>query len=44
MNTDDVRRADRYTIARAHGGSVGYRPDPSNGACFYIVLPAQALD
>ena len=29
------------TIARAHGGSVGYRPDRSGGACFYILLPAQ---
>ena len=32
------------TIARAHGGSVGYRPNSPRGACFYIVLPAQALD
>ena len=29
------------TIARAHGGSVGYRPNLSAGACFYILLPAQ---
>jgi two-component system, LuxR family, sensor kinase FixL len=29
------------TIARAHGGSVGYRPELSGGACFYILLPAQ---
>lgn len=32
------------TIARGHGGSVGYRPNPSTGACFYIVLPTQTLD
>jgi two-component system sensor kinase FixL len=30
-----------HTIARAHGGSVGYRPNVPNGACFYILLPAQ---
>src|SRR5215469_16000391 len=29
------------TIARGHGGSVGYRPNPPTGACFYIVLPTQ---
>jgi two-component system, LuxR family, sensor kinase FixL len=27
------------TIARAHGGSVGYRPNTPSGACFYIVIP-----
>jgi len=27
------------TIARAHQGSVGYRPNPPVGACFYLVLP-----
>ena len=27
------------TIARAHGGAVGYRPNLPCGACFYIVLP-----
>ena len=32
------------TIARDHGGSVGYRPNQPTGACFYIVVPAQALD
>jgi two-component system, LuxR family, sensor kinase FixL len=32
------------TIARGHGGSVGYRPNPPSGACFYIILPAQAAD
>ena len=32
------------TIARSHGGSVGYRPNQPNGACFFIALPAQALD
>jgi len=30
-----------HTIARAHGGSVGYRPNVPNGACFYILLPTQ---
>jgi len=30
------------TIARAHGGTVGYRPNTPSGACFYIVLPAQS--
>lgn len=29
------------TIARAHGGSVGYRPNRPAGACFYILLPTQ---
>lgn len=29
------------TIARAHGGSVGYRANTPCGACFYIVLPTQ---
>lgn len=28
------------TIARTHGGSVGYRPNQPAGACFYILLPA----
>lgn len=32
------------TIARAHGGAVGYRPNQPCGACFYIVLPMQAPD
>jgi two-component system, LuxR family, sensor kinase FixL len=32
------------TIARAHGGSVGYRPNPPSGACFYIVLPTRTAD
>jgi two-component system, LuxR family, sensor kinase FixL len=27
------------TIARAHGGSVGYRPNAPVGACFYLQLP-----
>jgi two-component system, LuxR family, sensor kinase FixL len=27
------------TIARAHGGSVGYRANPLSGACFYLLLP-----
>ena len=29
------------TIARAHGGSVGYRANRPAGACFYILLPSQ---
>jgi len=32
------------TIARAHGGSVGYRPNSPSGACFYIRLPTQARE
>ena len=27
------------TIARTHGGSVGYRPNAPVGACFYLRLP-----
>jgi two-component system, LuxR family, sensor kinase FixL len=30
------------TIARTHGGSVGYRPNLPTGACFYILLPAES--
>ncbi|HTT01810.1 MAG TPA: ATP-binding protein [Steroidobacteraceae bacterium] len=30
------------TIARAHGGSLGYRPNEPRGACFYIRLPCAA--
>ena len=30
-----------HTIARAHGGSVGYRANVPTGACFYILLPTQ---
>jgi two-component system sensor kinase FixL len=30
------------TIARMHGGSVGYRPNLRAGACFYILLPAES--
>ena len=29
------------TIVRAHGGSVGYRPNVPTGACFYILLPTR---
>jgi two-component system sensor kinase FixL len=32
------------TIARGHGGSVGYRPNSPAGACFYIVLPTHGPD
>ena len=30
------------TIARAHGGAVGYRANTPSGACFYIVIPAHS--
>jgi two-component system sensor kinase FixL len=30
------------TVARMHGGSVGYRPNLPAGACFYILLPAES--
>lgn len=33
--------ASNSSIARAHGGSVGYRPNPTGGACFFLLLPAQ---
>ena len=33
-----------HTIARAHGGSVGYRHNQPTGACFYILLPTEAAD
>jgi two-component system sensor kinase FixL len=29
-----------HTIARDHGGSVGYRANAPSGACFYLLLPA----
>jgi two-component system, LuxR family, sensor kinase FixL len=29
-----------HTIARAHGGTVGHRPNVPSGACFDILLPA----
>jgi len=29
-----------HTIARDHGGSVGYRANAPTGACFYLLLPA----
>jgi two-component system, LuxR family, sensor kinase FixL len=32
------------SIARAHGGSVGYRPTPAGGACFFLLLPAQPAE
>ena len=32
------------TIARAHGGAVGYRANSPSGACFYIVVPAQSRE
>jgi signal transduction histidine kinase len=27
------------TIAKAHGGTLGYRPNTPRGACFFIRLP-----
>ena len=30
-----------HTIVRAHGGSLAYRPNVPNGACFDILLPTQ---
>jgi two-component system sensor kinase FixL len=30
-----------HTIARAHGGSLGYRPNVPSGACFDMLLPTQ---
>jgi two-component system sensor kinase FixL len=30
-----------HTIARAHGGSLAYRPNVPSGACFDILLPTQ---
>jgi two-component system, LuxR family, sensor kinase FixL len=32
------------TIARAHKGTVGYRPNEPSGACFYILLPTHPRD
>jgi two-component system sensor kinase FixL len=32
------------TIARAHGGSVGYRANTPVGACFFMVVPAKPRD
>jgi len=29
------------TVVRAHGGTLGYRPNLPRGACFYIRLPAK---
>lgn len=29
------------TIVRAHDGTLGYRPNPDGGACFYIRLPSR---
>jgi C4-dicarboxylate-specific signal transduction histidine kinase len=33
-----------HTIARNHGGSVGYRPNEPTGARFHILLPRRPLD
>ncbi len=30
-----------HTIVRAHGGTLGYRANEPNGACFYVLLPAE---
>jgi two-component system, LuxR family, sensor kinase FixL len=29
-----------HSLVRAHSGTLGYRPNPPQGACFYIRLPA----
>ncbi len=31
------------SIVRAHGGTLGYRPNTPRGACFFIRIPLQAL-
>jgi two-component system, LuxR family, sensor kinase FixL len=31
------------TIAKAHGGSLGYRPNSPNGACFFVRLPHDTI-
>jgi two-component system, LuxR family, sensor kinase FixL len=33
-----------HTIARDHGGSIGYRANAPTGACFYLVLPAHVRE
>jgi len=30
-----------HSIGRAHGGTVGYRPNVPTGACFYMLLPTE---
>jgi two-component system, LuxR family, sensor kinase FixL len=30
-----------HSIGRAHGGTVGYRSNVPNGACFYMLLPTE---
>ena len=32
------------TVVRAHGGTLGYRPNNPHGACFYFRLPAQTAE
>lgn len=32
------------TVVRAHDGTLGYRPHPPQGACFYFRLPAETLE
>jgi two-component system, LuxR family, sensor kinase FixL len=32
------------TIARTHGGLVGYRPGKPTGACFYLCIPARTAE
>ena len=31
-----------HSLVRAHGGTLGYRPDAPAGSCFYVRLPAQS--
>ncbi len=32
------------TVVRAHGGTLGYRPNQPSGACFYFLLPPEAAE
>ncbi len=32
-----------HTVVRAHGGTLGYRPNRPSGACFYVLLPPGAV-
>lgn len=33
-----------HSIARSHGGSVGYRANLPRGACFFMILPARSAE
>lgn len=32
-----------HTVVSAHGGTLGYRTNQPNGACFYVLLPAEEV-